>query len=206
MSFPDKLTSTLSGVTMSQLYDWRRKDILLPEVSPSNPALYSFRDVLALRTIAFLRAKVSLQKVRTAFETLRKYDLVEHPSAYRFGSDGKTIVVRDNDGSVLDLVRKKGQTELFTLDEIFEPFKNFNGDQVVDFKRPRPGLELDNRRLGGWPTIAGTRVPYDSIAQLFADGYYKVEDVEHFYPNVSVEAARDAIDFAGAVESLKRGA
>lgn len=191
---------------MSQLYSWRKKDILPPEVSSSNPALYSFRDVLALRTVAFLRAKVSLQKVRTAFENLREYDLIEHPSAYLFGTDGKTIVVRDNDGTVLDLVAKRGQTELFTLEQIFQPFTNFNGQSVVSFRHPRPGLELDHDRLGGWPTVRGTRVPYDSVAQLFADGYYRVEDVERFYPTVSVESAFDAIDFAKSVESLKRGA
>lgn len=206
MSFPETLTATLSGTTLSQLYTWRSSGILIPEDSPKQPPLYSFRDVVALRTVAFLRSKVSLQKVRKAFETLREFDFVEHPSEYLFGTDGKTIVVQDYDGTVLDLVTRKGQTELFTMQQIFQEFTNFNGDSVVNFEHPRPNLELNSRRMGGWPTIRGTRVPYDAVADLLADGYYNVEDISNFYPTVNPSAAIDALSFASEVDSFKRGA
>lgn len=206
MSFPEKLTATLSGATRRQLYDWRRKGILVPEVSAENPPLYSFRDVVALRTVAFLRARTSLQKLRKAFSMLKTFDFTEHPSTYRFGTDGKTIAAQDEDGNVVDLVNREGQLYLFTLEEVFRSFTNFRDEPVVDFEHPRPLLELNQHRLGGWPTIAGTRVPYDAVADLLQDGTYSVEDVRLFYPTVSPSAARDALSFAFDVEQHLRGA
>lgn len=204
MSFPDDITSALTGVTPYQLTTWRNSGILIPEAS-RRPALYSFRDVIALRTMAFLRSKISLQKVRQAFNNLDEFNLFDHPSAYHFGTDGKTIVVAVGE-EVIDLVKLKGQREAFTMAEIFEPFKNFNGDEVVDFRRPRPHLEVNPRRMGGWPTVEGTRVPFDAISDLLDDGFYGPEHVAHFYPTVSPAGAIDAIDFSRYVALRKRGA
>ncbi|MBB5852106.1 uncharacterized protein (DUF433 family) [Amycolatopsis umgeniensis] len=53
--------------------------------------------------------------------------------------------------------------------------------------------------MGGWPTIKGTRIPYDTIAQLVEDGDVGVEDVRHYSPGVTPDAARDALDFEQAV-------
>jgi len=205
MSFPENLASTLSGVSTSQLYRWRKKGLLVPEASKSSPALYSFRDIIALRTMAFLRSKVSFQKIRKAFENLHEYDLYEHPSAYKFGSDGKTVVAEAG-GEVIDLVLKPGQMEAFTMEEIFQPFTNMHGETVVDLRHPMPRLEVNPKRMGGWPTIAGTRVPYDSVSSLLADKFYSPEHVSHFYPTVDVEGARDALAFDELVGARKRGA
>ena len=206
MSFPDKLTATLTGTTTRQLYDWRRKGVLIPEVQTQNPALYSFRDLVAVRTVAFLRSQVSFQKVRRAFDNLRQLDYLDHPSTYRFGTDGKTIAIEDRNGVVVDLVAQKGQYVMFTLEEIFREFTNFAGTKVVDFERPLPRLEVNPRRMGGWPTIAGTRVPYDAVSDLLADGFYSSDDVGHFFPTVSRSDAEDALHFSELVESHKRGA
>lgn len=206
MSFPDKLTATLTGTTTRQLYSWRSKGVLIPEVQASNPALYSFRDLVAVRTVAFLRSQVSFQKVRKAFDNLRQLDYLDHPSTYRFGTDGKTIAIEDRNGSVVDLVDQKGQLVMFTLEEIFREFTNFAGSTVVDFERPLPRLEVNPHRMGGWPTIAGTRVPYDAVSDLLADGYYSPADVEHFFPSIVQEDAEDALQFSEMVESHKRGA
>lgn len=204
MSFPEDVTSALTGVTPSQLYSWRKDGILVPETS-RRPVRYSFRDLIALRTVAFLRSKISLQKVRKAFDTMDEYKLFDHPSSYRFGSDGKTIVA-NVDGEIIDLVKRKGQREAFTMEEIFQPFENFAGEHVADFRHPRPHLEIDPRRLGGWPTVAGTRVPFDAISDLLADGFYSPDHVQHFYPTVSAAGARDAVDFSTYLETRKRGA
>ncbi|ALQ29102.1 hypothetical protein AA310_00610 [Arthrobacter sp. YC-RL1] len=204
MSFPEDITSALTGVTPYQLAAWRTRGILLPEIS-RNPIRYSFRDVIALRAFAFLRSKVSLQKLRRALDSLDEFKLFDHPSAYHFGSDGKTIVV-DDGNEVIDLVRRKGQREAFTMAQIFEPFRNFNGTDVVDFRRPRPNLEINPRRMGGWPTVVGTRVPFDAISDLLDGGFYSPEHIVHFYPSVTVDGARDALDFSAYVAQQKRGA
>lgn len=66
---PDFLAAALSGATTGQLRSWRQDrgngPVLCPELA-AKPALYSFRDVLALRAFAILRQDVSLQKIRKA--------------------------------------------------------------------------------------------------------------------------------------------
>jgi hypothetical protein len=48
--------AALSGVPMATIYYWARNEILIPSVSPSRVRLWSYSDLLGLRTIAWLRA------------------------------------------------------------------------------------------------------------------------------------------------------
>lgn len=205
MAFPDDLAATLTGTSKNQLYRWRRDALLVPEVQGSNPALYSFRDLVAIRTIAFLRSRVSLQRVRRAFSNLDPLDFTDHPSAYRFGTDGKSIAVADEEGRAVDLTNFVGQVSVFSLEEVFAPFKNRQGHDVVDFRHPRPNLEVSGHRMGGWPTIRDTRITYDTVANLVADGSLKVEDVSYYYPQVSPTAVEDAVSFDAQVRQLREG-
>jgi DNA-binding transcriptional MerR regulator len=77
-SFPVDLTSVLTGASVGQLRYWRRKNRLLVPELYARPALYSFRDLLALRTVVRLRRTHSLRAIRTAFGNLREFDLTEH--------------------------------------------------------------------------------------------------------------------------------
>ncbi len=196
MSFPEDLTTTLTGVTPYQLRSWRRFGLLVPEVSAKKPPLYSFRDLVALRTVAHLRSSTSLQKIRKAFAALPEFDLTDHPSEYSFAVAEDSIVVWTEDG-FMDLVKKPGQYHLVSLADIYRPFRNRSNDLVADFEHPRPKLSVNARRLGGWPTIDGTRVPFDTVADAMSgDSPIGREDIRRFYPGVTAAAADDALDFA----------
>lgn len=202
MSYPLNLASALTGATTAQLRGWKRKGILVPEANPENPMLYSYRDLVALRSIVYLRARTSNQRLTRAMRTLRyEYDLTDHPSQYTFATNGRSVEVLVGD-EALELVEGKGQRALIPLVEVFRPFKNFSGRDVVDFERPKPHLEVVQGRMGGWPTIAETRVPYDTIADLLRDGDVSPDEVSSFYPTVSAPAARDAIDFDAMVRQI----
>ncbi|GAA3444287.1 hypothetical protein [Planomonospora venezuelensis] len=89
MTYDPKLAAALSGATLRQLAHWRKPSasrgaVLVPEISATRPVLYSFRDVVALRTCVKLRNDASLQKIRRALDTLRD-DLKErdHLSSHR---------------------------------------------------------------------------------------------------------------------------
>ena len=65
MSFPVPIASKMSGASVAQLAYWRKHDILMPEIEcERSPYLYSFRDIVALRTFAWLRIDHSLQAIR----------------------------------------------------------------------------------------------------------------------------------------------
>ncbi|TAM68218.1 MAG: DUF433 domain-containing protein [Microbacteriaceae bacterium] len=194
-------TSVLSGASVSQLHNWRRTGLLIPEVDAySRPLLYSFRDILALRSVVKLRETKSLQKIRRAFANMPDQDLTEHPSAYSLIDTGPSILVVRSDGAAVDVLAHPGQSILATLADIMGAFESDRGP-VVDLRHPRPSLEVREQRLGGWPTIEGTRVPFDVIANLTADGSVSAEEVSNFYPAVSPAAALDALDFARSLPS-----
>jgi uncharacterized protein (DUF433 family)/DNA-binding transcriptional MerR regulator len=205
MTFSLELASVLSGASVSQLRRWHRTDLLHPEISRQRPMLYSIKDVIALRSFVKLREKVSLQKVRKAMDHLNIDDLTDHPGNYEYGSDGSTVVVRKDD-ELIDLVKHPGQTVVATLEDIFAPFTNRSGAMVPPFLQPRPHLEVDPRRSGGLPTIAGTRLVYENVAALVRSGEVAYDRVGHYYPGVSPEAVADAVDFDESVRVLRRAA
>jgi hypothetical protein len=107
--FPTNLTAVLTGASVRQLRYWNKMGLLVPEVATGPRLMYSFRDVVALRTVVRLRAETSLQRVRLAFARMPALDFTEHPSRYRFGTDGQTIALADDDGNFVDLLENLGQ-------------------------------------------------------------------------------------------------
>lgn len=83
--------------------------------------MYSFRDLVALNVIrSLLNGGMSLQRVRRAYEYLRKKaGLEEHLSEVKLVTDGKSIFkICRTDGEVLDAL-KEGQMAFFlAIDDI----------------------------------------------------------------------------------------
>lgn len=200
MSFPIPLASKMSGASVHQLAYWRNTGVLVPEIeSVKSPFLYSFRDIVALRTLAWLRGDHPLQLIRRSLDTLRELDMVEHPSSYKLIKLGKSIGVHLEGDRAVDVAKEPGQTTVGTLADVFAEFETLRRRKVDPLLRPREGVEVNPSRLGGWPTITGTRIPYDLVAALVSDGTVDPEKVGDFYPGVSASAARDALDFEQAV-------
>lgn len=195
MVFPIELAATLSGASRTQLNRWRSTGLLVPEIQAYRPPLYSFRDLVALRAVVFLRAETSLQRVRRAFANLPEMNFSEHPAEYKFATDGRTIVIWTEDGFV-DLVNNPGQMNFYSLADIYRPFVARSGKEVPDFERPRRHISVNAGRVGGWPTIEGSRLPYDTVANLVAGGEVSYSMVSRYFPGVSEAAVRDAVDFA----------
>lgn len=205
MSYEPRLTAALSGVTPGQLSYWRRSakgraPVLVPEYATPRRSLYSFRDVIALRTVAYLREESSLQRIRLALETLRNLGESDHLSNYRLVATGGTIALLAGDEAV-DLIDRPGHHLIADFVEVLRPFTNRRGDRIPDFQHPRENIEIREDVMGGFPVIRGTRVPYDLVADLLEDGL-KPDDLDSFYPSVSAGAARDAADYAAYVASM----
>jgi uncharacterized protein (DUF433 family)/DNA-binding transcriptional MerR regulator len=199
VAFPVPEASVLTGASISQLHNWRRTALFLPEVESTNrPMLYSFRDIVALRSIVKLRQERSLQGIRRAFSNMPEFNLTSHPSNYSLVDTGSSIVVVQSSGEGIDVLAYPGQTVVANMAEIMAPFDGRRG-KVVGLLRPRRHLEVRQERLGGWPTVENTRVPFDVVAELLVDGSVNPADVHVYYPGVSAEAARDALDFARSV-------
>jgi uncharacterized protein (DUF433 family) len=206
MTYEPKLAAALSGATMRQLSHWRhaapdKEAVLTPEISSVLPVLYSFRDIIALRTCVQLRDYSSLQQIRKALNTLRG-DLGEkdHLSQYTLVGDGTTIFLVEPDSAV-DLVRRRGNVVIHQIVDVLAPFYR-EGRSIPALLRPRDHLAVDPAVRGGEPVIAGTRIPSVEVAALVRDGVAPSQIAE-FYPGVTADAAIDAQDFADYVDSYQ---
>ncbi|HKS98055.1 MAG TPA: DUF433 domain-containing protein [Rugosimonospora sp.] len=199
MTYEPRVAVALTGATLGQLAYWRRTRLLVPELSEARPVLYSFRDLVALRTAVYLRTDRSLQAVRKALQTLQSIGETEHLSSYRLVSQGRRSIALVRDDGAVDLVDKPGQSlTVVNLGDVLQSFPL--GDvEVPNLLHPRRRISVDPQVRGGHPVVAGTRVPFELVAGLVRDGVSPAR-VADFYPSVTAAAARDATDFADYVD------
>ena len=95
----------------------------MPEIATGHGVVYSFQDVLALRTFVRLREDASLQKIRAAIGNLRDIGEVDHLASYRLVSDkGGNIQLVAEDEAV-NLGNRPGHLQLVAvMGDIIEPF------------------------------------------------------------------------------------
>lgn len=208
MAYTTQMAAALSGATMGQLRSWRQDrgsgPFLRPEIETRPKALYSFRDVLALRAFARLRQNYSLQALRQAIGNLRRLGELDHLSSYRLVGDGRGIVLLEDDREATDLLKRPGQRVIATIDDIMQPFAPRQGVVVPHLLRPNDHVRVDPEMQRGHPVIAGTRVPFDEVAGLLRDGV-PAEKIADYYPSVDAAAARDVERFALYVDSYATG-
>ncbi len=203
MAYRPRMAAALSGATVAQLSYWRNGDqqLLVPEVSRTNPVLYSFRDIVALRTFVYLRGKRSLQTIRKALNQLQEIGESEHLSSYRLVEQGRRSIalIYPSGDAAVDLVEQPGQhVTVIKLGEVLRSFP-LDDFEVVDLLHPQKRISVDPAVRRGHPVVAGTRIGYDLVAGLVRDGV-PPEEIKDFYPGVSAAAARDAVSFADYVD------
>lgn len=209
MAFPVPIASVLTGASVRQLAYWRKKTnaapaLLVPEGKRSGRYLYSWADVVALRSIVYLRQEKSLPRIRQAVATLRQLEADEwtHLAAYRLIRTPSSIFVETRSGQLLDLERHPGTVlaEVLMAD-VLDAFETKAGNVVPPLRSPRPRIAVDPAVLGGYPMIAGTRVPFDVVAALAADDV-QADEIAQVYPSVDQEAIGDALSFAEQVAAV----
>jgi uncharacterized protein (DUF433 family)/DNA-binding transcriptional MerR regulator len=199
----------LTGATVRQLAYWRKETssaqaLLVPEGKRSGRYLYSWADIVALRSIVYLRSEKSLPRIRRAVARLRALEADEwtHLGRYTLISTASTIIVRTPDGHLLDVDEHPGTVlEEVLMRDVLEPFATRTGRLVPALKRPRPHITVDPGVLGGYPVLAGTRVPFDSVAELVRDNLDAAE-ITAIFPSARPEAIADATVFAEQVAAV----
>jgi uncharacterized protein (DUF433 family)/DNA-binding transcriptional MerR regulator len=203
--YPSHIAATLSGASLRQIQYWRETRVLTPEHGKVNGRmLYSFRDVVALRTFVKIREEHPLQFIRKAVANLEELGNVDHIASLTLGLAPDGTIVWENEGDYVGL-HKRGQLGIVAvMREVFKPFATAAGNRVVDLWRPRQHLSVDPEVLSGYPVIAGTRVEFDAVASLVDDGIAP-ENVHKFYRSVSAAAAEDASKFQALVSEYRAG-
>ncbi len=176
----------LTGLSHRQLSYWDRTESFKPYYAEENrrspySRVYSFRDVVGLRTIAVLRKlyKIPLQKLRRTARDLSQYkgapwsDL----TLYVFG---KEVYFREPDTEKIRGVAS-GQYISLRLQSIIqdvageaEKLKHRTSDQIGIIERNRYVVHR------AW-VVAGTRIPTKAISN-FKQAGYSVDQILREYP------------------------
>ena len=195
--------AALSGVPRSTVHYWARKDILVPSVSASKVKLWSYTDLMGLRTISWLRhRKVStsgwdvppttMPAVRRALATLADLDVdlwtEDGGPSVRVDLHGEIFILTDWGPEKLDGHRPLDPDML----NLIEPFQ-IRAARGPDLQRPRPNLRIVPGKLSGSPHIAHSRIETLAVAAL-ADRGYDSEKIVRLYPQVMPIALVEAVD------------
>lgn len=185
----------LSGIPKSTLYEWRRRSVYLPDFGAAKPMAWSYRDLVYVRVLAWLRSEAGTPRP-VAAERVRL--LKEHVAAgrpvTRLSADRDTLVVDDDLASPLH-----GHGRLFS--DLLENFdldtaaKDFAGRTHLwgpDLVTPSPHTAISPWVLGGDPCITRTRIPSASIFALRSERGLTVADVVSLYEGLDKRAVEDA--------------
>src|SRR5438128_5134619 len=100
LAFTADHVCSLTGLSKRQLRYWDATDFFSPTLADDEfgrrafGRVYSFRDLVGLRTIAVLREQIPLQELRRVGQWLRAHS--ETPwSSLRLGVSGKTVTFQD---------------------------------------------------------------------------------------------------------------
>ena len=182
-SYEAPRAASLAGVPLSTVYDWARKDVVVPSISPSREKLWSYGDLLTLRLVRWLRSDKSDAR-RTAMAEVRAMldrfgDDLWHEAAS--GHARPTIAV-DASGHVFHVQR----SESVRGQRAFE--------DGPDLREPDAHLRIVPGRCAGEPHLLGTRLTTRTIAALSERGY-DLETIAALYPDEDTAALGEALRF-----------
>jgi DNA-binding transcriptional MerR regulator len=120
--FTTKQVSEITGITPRKIRYWDRRGIVKPSrmsaTGRGSKRLYSYKDLLALRTVQIFREQnVSLQKIGKCVRYLKKHlpDLSQPLHSCTLILQGESIYFPKNDRTLVDTVKHPGQTASIAL-------------------------------------------------------------------------------------------
>lgn len=199
IAFSADQLSRLTGLSLSRVAYWDRTGFFTPTLIDEYRRrtfgrIYSFRDVVGLRTIAILRNehKIPLQELRRVDEWLHR----EHETPWAslcFALAGRRVVFFDpHTGVPMDA--RSGQAHLQVALEPIAAEMQTAADTLKQRSPEQIGQVVRNRYVvrNAW-VIAGTRIPSKSIWHFHQAGY-STEKILREYPTLTAGDVQGAID------------
>ena len=203
--YPAERAAQLSGIPKSTLYDWQRHSVYVPDFAGGDPMAWSYRDLVFLRVLAWLRNDVKTPRPLAA-ERVRalKAHIGAGNDVHMLQADRATLAADGDSTSPLE-----GSSRLFTdmlqsfnLTAAVEDFGRHARLWGPDLVNPSDHTHISPWVLGGDPCIKQSRIPTASIYSLCSERGLEIAEVIELYPGLKIDAAKDAFD----LESRLRGA
>lgn len=194
--------AALSGVPVSTVYDWARKEIVVPSVSAEREKLWSYADLMALRIVYWLRhpkrdAAVPASPMPEVRRALGRLDELDLDIWANEGARSSPLLVdrtaRIYIAAADELIDAHGQQVIADCLDLLAPFLDGGEVRGPDLRQPRPRLRIVPGKCAGEPHLLGTRLTTQTVAALVDRGY-DIDAVHRLYPDHDPEAIGEAID------------
>lgn len=192
--------SQLSGIPRSTMYDWRREGIYVPDFEGAVPVAWSYRDLVYLRLLAWLRqvgmprplASKGVAEVRTRVD--------QGQEIHRIGASTNTLVLDDDGMTQLgeSLLPFDDFSALLSTFDLLAPIEELRRQSrpdrlwAPDLVSPSAHTFISPWVLAGDPCIEDSRIPTAAVHALRENRGLSNEDVVALYPGITIEAAEDA--------------
>ena len=196
--------SQLSGVPKSTVYDWRRARVFEPDFTAAKPVMWSYRDLVLLRLLAWLRqggmdrpvASEKVRSVKTHLSSGAEVRFIHATQTDVILNGGEVAGLEDDRANLLPSSDFYHLLATFDLHEPIDELRSSRRGRVwaPDLVTPSSHSFISPWVLAGDPCIERTRIPTSAIHALRTDRALPIEAIVELYPGLTVEAADDAID------------
>lgn len=192
-----KRASQLSGVPQSTINQWAQSELLEPDWNALSPRGWSYRDLLYLRLFAWLRKRgMKTSGASRRVRVIRDVLAVERidPTAR---SDGQHAFLSDE---TLDRFSGQlafdGMTMFLSIFEIAQPIQKVSRSAMwgPGLVYPSTHTHISPWVLSGEPCVVRSRIPTSALFALRHERHLPAEKILLLYPQVKIEAIRDAVD------------
>lgn len=197
-AFTRQQVRNLTDLSDRQLSYWDNTDFFSPQFpgEPGRPydKLYSFRDLVGLRTIAILRGRLPLQELRRVGAWLK--ERYESPwSTLTFYISGGRIYFDEPETGERIATRPRGQVaQPFEMERVAQEM-NAAVNRLQERGADKIGrVEQQKYIAGNAPVLAGTRIPTRAIWE-FHDAGYPPDKILQEYPQLTEQDIQQAISF-----------
>jgi uncharacterized protein (DUF433 family)/DNA-binding transcriptional MerR regulator len=190
----------LSGVPERTVYHWATQRILVPDFADGRPKHWSYRDLVYLRLLAFLRShQVDLDAAAAVTRRLR--------ADFASGTGHIETVVSSVAGglSLGPQMREDQLTGQQAFDTMVAYVETFDLLAPLESDSPRhvwgPNLVRPSRRtaispwvLSGEPVVRGSRIPTATLYALATTRQLRPVDLVELYPVLDEDTVGDALE------------
>lgn len=199
LAFTADQVTRLTGLSERQLRDWEKTGFFNPQYGDEEPRrpysrLFSFQDVVGLRTIALLRNRyhIPLQELKKVGRWLSEHHDTPWASL-RFYVGGRRVYFDDPTTGARIATNPRGQVA-FPIE--MEKIAGEVRKEIVHVRaRPTDKIgQVTHKRnvVQNASVLAGTRVPTEAIWNFYRAGY-DVDAIIQEYPHITPDDVRAAI-------------
>jgi uncharacterized protein (DUF433 family) len=198
--FSAEQTCRLAKISRSQLRHWYDTKVFRPQVIEGQTGafrhVYSFRDVVGLRTISILRNthRVALKDIRQIEQRLKSTPAAEWSTTVFYVGEGGRVYFEDPQTGETVAVNPIGQTSLFRMRTVIRHVEQQLA--LMNRRTKRQIGRVTNSRyvMHNASVIAGTRIPTNAIYDLNQAGF-SIPQIVSEHPRLTEKDIRAAIQF-----------